>query len=131
LDGLNAAAERDAAPAFYTMEPLLRRTPGAFISLQIGPHAPEIDELPADLRSRTFAPLSAQADFYDTACLIQALDQVITVDTSVAHLTGALGQRGTIIKPAAPEWRWIERNGTSLWYPRMRVVEQDAVAAWW
>jgi hypothetical protein len=132
LDGLNAAAERDAAPAFYTMEPLLRRTPGTFISLQIGPHAPEIDELPADLRSRTFAPLSAQADFYDTACLIQALDQVITVDTSVAHVAGALGQRGIIIKPAAPEWRWIDRNGKSLWYPRMQLVEQHAVAAaWW
>jgi hypothetical protein len=129
LDGLNAAAERDAAPAFYTLEPLLRRKPGTFIVLQVGPHASDIEELPADLRSRTFAPLTAHADYYDTAGLIQALDEVLTVDTSVAHLAGAMGQRGTIIKPAAPEWRWIERNGKSPWYPRMQLVEQHAIAS--
>lgn len=128
--GLNTmhAAERDAAPAFFTMEPLLRRTPGTFISLQVGPHAQDIDELPDDLRARVLAPLTAQADFYETACLIAALDEVITVDTSVAHVAGSLGKRGTIIKPAAPEWRWIESGGYSRWYPTMRLVEQHEIA---
>lgn len=129
LDSLPAAAERDAVPASWTLEALLRRTPGSFISLQIGAHAADIDDLPADLRSRLFAPLTAQADFYDTACLVRALDEVITVDTSVAHVSGAVGQRGMIIKPAAPEWRWIERDGKSPWYPEMRLVEQSALDA--
>jgi hypothetical protein len=129
LDHLNDAAERDAAPAFFSMEPLLRRKQGTLVALQIGPHSSAIDELPADLRSRMFAPLTAHADFYETACLIHALDEVVTVDTSVAHVAGAIGQRGIIIKPAAPEWRWIECNGKSPWYPNMRLVEQHAVAA--
>jgi hypothetical protein len=129
LDALNTAAERDAAPAFHTMEPLLRRKPGTFIVLQIGPHASDIEDLSADLRSRMFAPLTSQSDYYDTAGLVQALDEVLTVDTSVAHLAGALGQRGTIIKPAAPEWRWIERYGKSPWYPRMQLVDQQAIAS--
>ncbi|HVK93333.1 MAG TPA: tetratricopeptide repeat protein [Noviherbaspirillum sp.] len=127
LDALNAAARRDAEPAFFTMEPLLRRTAGSFVSLQIGPHASEIEELPSDLRSRTVAPLTGNPDFYDTACLVQALDEVITVDTSVAHVTGALGRPGLVIKPAAPEWRWIERNGRSPWYPNLRLMAQHAI----
>jgi hypothetical protein len=127
LPGLNAAAERDAMPAFYSMEPLLRRRAGTFISLQIGPGASEINELPADLRARMCAPLTPQADFYDTACLIQALDEVLTVDTSVAHAAGAIGQRGTIIRPAAPEWRWSEHNGKSAWYPTMALLDQHAL----
>jgi ADP-heptose:LPS heptosyltransferase len=110
------------------MEALLRRTPGSFISLQIGPRAGDIDDLPPELRSRFFAPLAQDADFYDTACLIQALDEVVTVDTSVAHLTGALGQRGLVFKPAAPEWRWIERDGKSVWYPSLTLAEQHEIA---
>jgi hypothetical protein len=97
--------------------------------LQIGPHASDIDDLPTGLRSRMFAPLTSQVDYYDTASLIQALDELLTVDTSVAHLAGAVGQRGTIIKPAAPEWRWIERYGKSPWYPRMQLVDQQAIAS--
>lgn len=129
LDTLNEAAERDAAPALFTMEPLLRNRPGTFISLQIGPHAQDVHDLPDDLHSRFFAPLTKENDFYDTACLIHALDEVITVDTSVAHVTGALGQHGIVIKPAAPEWRWIEHLGRSAWYPSLKLVEQHAVAA--
>lgn len=128
LDALYAAAERDALPSSWTMESLLHRTSGSFVSLQVGPHACDIDDLPADLRSRVFAPLSAQPDFYETACLVRALDEVITVDTSAAHVSGALGQRGMIITPVEPEWRWIERDGKSAWYPRMQLVTQSAIA---
>jgi hypothetical protein len=129
LDGTYAATVRDGESAYRTMEPLLRRTAGSFISLQVGPRAADINELPADLKQRITAPLPAQADFYDTACLIQALDQVITVDTSVAHIAGAIGQRGIIIVPAAPEWRWIERDGKSPWYPQMRLMRQHMLAS--
>lgn len=127
LDELHAAAERDALPSSWTMEPLLQRTPGSFVSLQVGPHASDIDDLPADLRSRVFAPLTMQPDFYETACLVRALDEVITVDTSAAHVSGAVGQGGIIITPVAPEWRWIERDGMSLWYPRIKLVKQGEI----
>ncbi|HEX7645225.1 MAG TPA: tetratricopeptide repeat protein [Burkholderiaceae bacterium] len=129
LAGLNAAAERDARPSNQTMEPMLRRTPGSFVSLQVGPHATDVEALPADLRDRFFAPLPEQPDFYETACLIRALDEVMAVDTSTAHLSGAVGQRGVIIVPKAPEWRWGERGGRSVWYPEMRLISQDSLAA--
>lgn len=129
LHALKIAAERDAAPVSYTFEPLLRSRTGTLIALQVGPNAPEIDDLPADLRLRVHAPLGKDADFYDTACLIHALDEVITVDTSVAHVAGSVGQRGVIIKPAAPEWRWIGcgADNYSLWYPTMRLMEQQDI----
>ncbi len=131
LQELTTAAVRDAAPGAYTMEPLLRKLDGSIISLQIGPHAQDFEELPAGLRARSVAPLADTCDFYDTACLVRALDQVITVDTSVAHVAGAIGQRGLIIKPAAPEWRWIEQEGKpgrSAWYPSLALMEQRAIA---
>ncbi|QUP56065.1 tetratricopeptide repeat protein (plasmid) [Ralstonia syzygii] len=128
VDGLDVAAARDALPSGWTMAPLLERTAGTFVSLQVGAHAADIDALPASLRARVAAPLPAQPDFYESACLIRALDEVITVDTSAAHLSGAIGQRGRIITPMAPEWRWIERNGRSAWYPEMQLIPQGAIA---
>jgi hypothetical protein len=127
-DSLNAAAHMDAKPASVTMEPLLRRTPGTLVSLQIGPRAPDLDELPDDLRQRIVAPLAQGADYYDTACLVSVLDDVLTVDTSVAHVAGVASARGLVIKPAAPEWRWIERDGRSLWYPHLRLTDQVSLA---
>src|SRR6185369_2056397 len=93
------------------------------VSLQVGPRLADLDELPGDLRARIVTPLGAGADFYDTACLVAALDDVLTVDTSVAHVAGVVADRGLVIKPAAPEWRWTERDGRSLWYPRLRLMD--------
>jgi hypothetical protein len=127
LEVLHDAAMHDAVPAGYSLERLLRKTPGTLISLQVGPHASAVGELPDDLRARLFAPLAHDADFHDTAALVQTLDEVISVDTSVAHVAGALGKPCLTIKPAAPEWRWIERNGRSAWYPAMRVIDQHMI----
>jgi len=128
-DSLNAAARSDARAAAVTMEPLLRGARGTLVSLQVGPRAADLDELPDDLRQRIVAPLQQGADYYDTACLVSALDDVLTVDTSVAHVAGIVSQRGTIIKPAAPEWRWIERDGRSLWYPQMHLIDPSSLHA--
>ena len=126
-DSLLVAAHRDGRCARATMEPLIRGTTGTLVSLQVGPRAADLDELPEELRRRIVTPLAAGADFYDTACLASALDDVLTVDTSVAHLTGVAAQRGLIIKPAAPEWRWVERDGRSLWYPHLRLMNQRSL----
>jgi tetratricopeptide (TPR) repeat protein len=129
IEGLLPAAERDAVPSRLSLQPLLEDREGSFVSLQVGPHAAALDELPAQLRARFIAPLDATHDFYDTACLVRALDEVITVDTSVAHVTGSVGQRGMVITPAAPEWRWLERVGHALWYPSLRPVEQGSLGS--
>jgi tetratricopeptide (TPR) repeat protein len=64
-------------------------------------------------------------DFADTAALIAALDLVITVDTSVAHLAGALGKPVWLLLPYIPDWRWLLDRETSPWYPTARLFRQD------
>jgi tetratricopeptide (TPR) repeat protein len=65
------------------------------------------------------------ADFVDTAALISCLDLVITVDTSVAHLSGALGCPTWILLPYAPDYRWLLGRDDSPWYPSVRLFRQD------
>ncbi|MBN3858351.1 tetratricopeptide repeat protein [Paraburkholderia sp. Ac-20340] len=69
-------------------------------------------------------------DFGDTAALIMNLDLVITVDTSVAHLAGALGKPVWILVPANGEWRWLEKRTDSPWYPTARLFRQQEVGDW-
>jgi tetratricopeptide (TPR) repeat protein len=68
--------------------------------------------------------------FSDTAALLQALDLVITVDTSVAHLAGALGRPVWILLPFVPDWRWMLERADTPWYPTARLYRQPAIGAW-
>ena len=69
-------------------------------------------------------------DFTDTAALIDALDLVITVDTSVAHLAGAMGKPVWTLLPFAPDWRWMLQREDSQWYPTMRLFRQSDRGDW-
>jgi Flp pilus assembly protein TadD len=69
-------------------------------------------------------------DFGDTAALISRLDLVITVDTAVAHLAGALGKPTWVILPHAPDWRWMLKRQDSPWYPTMRLFRQTSPGHW-
>lgn len=64
-------------------------------------------------------------DFAETAALVSQLDVVITVDTSVAHLAGALGTPTWILLPYTPDWRWLLDRDDSPWYPTVRLFRQD------
>ncbi len=64
-------------------------------------------------------------DFADTAALLSELDLIITVDTSVAHLAGALGKPVWLLLPYIPDWRWLFDRETSPWYPTARLFRQD------
>lgn len=70
------------------------------------------------------------ADFADTAALIIALDLVITVDTAVAHLAGALGRRVWILLPKVADWRWMQERDDSPWYPTARLFRQTERGDW-
>jgi len=69
-------------------------------------------------------------DFADTAALVSQLDLVISVDTSVAHLAGALGRPVWLLLPFAPDWRWLLDRGDSPWYPTMRLFRQPVPGDW-
>lgn len=105
------------------MRPLLE-TPGiSWVSLQVGPRAKEIEAFPQVRTVRTL-------DFYDTACVMKSLDLVISVDSSPAHLAGALGVPVWTLLAYAPDFRWMLKRGDTPWYQSMRLFRQPKRHDW-
>jgi len=94
----------------------------AFVSLQKDARRDD----GAVLRERTgLIDLTAElTDFSETAALVSCLDLVITVDTSVAHLAGALGRPAWVLLPFSPDYRWLLGRDDSPWYPTLRLFRQ-------
>jgi len=69
-------------------------------------------------------------DFADTAAVVAILDLVVAVDTSVAHLAGAMGRVTALLLPFSPDWRWLLDRTDSPWYPSMRLYRQTAIGDW-
>ncbi|WP_421654771.1 tetratricopeptide repeat protein [Leptothermofonsia sp. ETS-13] len=98
-----------------------------FYSLQKGPHSTEL----AEIEELPIQDLGPQLnDFADTAAAITQLDLVISVDTSVAHLAGALGKPVWILLAFTPDWRWLMYREDSPWYPSARLFRQPHRNAW-
>jgi hypothetical protein len=72
----------------------------------------------------------AQNDFADAAALVEQMDLIITVDTSVAHLAGALGKPVWIMLPYHADWRWLLDRDDSPWYPTARLFRQERHGDW-
>ncbi|MFT6582412.1 MAG: ADP-heptose:LPS heptosyltransferase [Alphaproteobacteria bacterium] len=68
--------------------------------------------------------------FTDTAAALCALDRVITIDTSTAHLAGALGVPTWVLLKFAPDWRWMLDRNDSPWYPSLRLFRQSRAGVW-
>jgi ADP-heptose:LPS heptosyltransferase len=69
-------------------------------------------------------------DFLDTAALCDSMDLVISVDTSVAHLAGALGKPTWIMLPHNSDWRWLLEREDSPWYPSVKLYRKTTVGSW-
>jgi Flp pilus assembly protein TadD len=99
-----------------------------FYSLQKGAAAAQIRDLPPGM---TVVDLDPELkDFADTAAIVANLDLVISVDTSVVHLAGALGKPVWVLLHQAPDWRWLLDRQDSPWYPTMRLFRKSAAEDW-
>jgi hypothetical protein len=129
----NAAneADRERAIALETLTPLFAVPGCEFQLIQTDIRAADrqvLEQLP-DLRDQS-TTLSDSGDFTNTAALIAELDLVISVDTSVAHLAGALGKPVWLLLPSDPDWRWLLGRNDSPWYPTMRLFRQALPGDW-
>jgi tetratricopeptide (TPR) repeat protein len=120
--------DRNRSLPAASLAPLLARRGHNFVSLQK-------DAGPGDLAMLAGAgPITdlgeAFADFEELAAAVAALDLVITVDTAIAHLAGALGRPVWILLPYAPDWRWQLDRRDSPWYPTARLFRQTKPGGW-
>jgi tetratricopeptide (TPR) repeat protein len=110
-----------------TLMPLLAIN-AAFVSLQKDLRPDDAAVLAAHPEIADFSELLT--DFAETSALISHLDLVISVDTSVAHLAGALGKRVWVLLPYSADWRWLVDRDDSPWYPTARLFRQDESRSW-
>lgn len=96
-------------------------------SLQKGEAAAQIQRL---VEARNVVPLNQRNEFADTAALVDSLDAIVTVDTSIAHLAGALAKPVDVLLPFAPDWRWGVSGSRTPWYETARLYRQRAVGEW-
>ena len=107
----------------------LADVPGVrFFSLQKGAPARQAQDAPRAMALHDYT--DELNDFGDTAALIDQLDLVITVDTSVAHLAGGMGKPVWILSRFHGCWRWLLDRGDSPWYPTARLFRQPASGDW-
>jgi tetratricopeptide (TPR) repeat protein len=114
--------------ALAALAPLLAVPGVTFVSLQKDPRPADRDELARHAKIPDIG--NELGDFADTAAVIEQLDLVITVDTAVAHLAGALGKSVWILLPFSPDWRWMLGRDDSPWYPTARLFRQPATGDW-
>jgi tetratricopeptide (TPR) repeat protein len=114
--------------ALAALAPLANMQDVSFISLQKGPQAEQARTPPTGMTLHDWT--DELSDFDDTAALISGLDLVISVDTAVAHLAGALGKPVWLLNRYDTDWRWMEDRTDSPWYPTMRIFRQPANQDW-
>ena len=119
-------AKRSAPLAMF--EPLLKATGTRFFSLQVGKFRPELDAL--DKRLGVVDLGEALNDFADTAAAVAALDLVISVDTAVLHLAGALGKPAWGLMSRPTGFFWMNDRDDTPWYPRLRLFRQPEMGDW-
>lgn len=113
---------------FDVLSQLLKNLDINFYSLQKGEASYQIFSSPEGEKILDYT--DELNDFRDTAAFIQNLDLVISADTAVAHLAGALGKSIWTLIPFVPDWRWMLNREDSPWYPTMRLFRQPSIGDW-
>jgi Flp pilus assembly protein TadD len=113
---------------FATLAALREVANVTFFSLQKGDAANDARSPGSPLRMMDLT--DEMTDFSETAACIENLDLVISVDTSIVHLAGAMGKPVWTLLPYLPEWRWMLDRDNSPWYPTMRLFRQQSPGDW-
>jgi hypothetical protein len=117
--------DRNRSMTYETLSPLLELPQIDFVSLQIAQGDCEMSAT-GNLKESLGDPV----DFHETARLVATLDLVITIDSSIAHLAGALGQAVWVLLPYGPDWRWMLGRDDSPWYPGTTLFRQAEPGDW-
>ncbi|OGO98857.1 MAG: hypothetical protein A3E00_00600 [Curvibacter sp. RIFCSPHIGHO2_12_FULL_63_18] len=99
-----------------------------YISVQKGDAATQLSALPAGSKVTNLSP--EIHSFEDTAAILTLVDELVTVDTSVAHLAGGLGIKVRVLLPLIPDWRWLLSRTDSPWYPSAQLYRQTQRSDW-
>lgn len=120
--------DRRRSTSLATLAPLAAIPGLNLISLQKGPYAREMLDPPEGMR--LYDPTDDLHSMDDTAALLMGLDVVVSVDTSVVHLAGALGRRVLLMDRFDNCWRWLSGREDSIWYPDLTIVRQSRPRDW-
>ena len=108
--------------------PLFENNNRQFYSFQISKDDYESEQLKSSLNLIDLAPHIS--NYEDTAAFLMNIDVLVTIDTSIAHLAGALGVRTFLLLPYDTEWRWFDDTETTPWYDSVRIFKQGPDAKW-
>jgi len=120
--------ERWRSIPLQLLAPLTNMAGATFYSLQMGPCASQVKQL--GCRARIVDLQDEQEDLADTAAIVANLALVISIDTSIAHLAGAMGKPVWILLHKSPDWRWLLDREDSPWYPTARLFRQSTLGEW-
>lgn len=121
--------DRHRSCPLESLVPLLEVAGVKWFGLQKGEGAEQVEGLPPTRRFVNLGP--DLADFADTAAVVANLDLVVTVDTAVAHLAGAMGKPTWVLIPRVPDWRWLMDRADTPWYPTMRLFRRRCEEQGW
>jgi hypothetical protein len=108
------------------LEPIARLEGVRLISLQKGVGREQLQSLPKSMRvEEPPGGWDEDVPFLDSAAILHTVDLLITSDTSIAHLAGALGRPAWVLLRDPPDWRWLLERGDTPWYPTLRLFRQD------
>ena len=128
--GIQTTGRTRRSIALAALRPLLALPGARFVSLQYGEVAAEVAALEREhgIRVEHWPETLASSD--DTAALVCALEQTVSVCTTLVHLAGALGRPVSVMVPAVPEWRYGVRGDEMVWYPSVRLFRQTVPDDW-
>jgi hypothetical protein len=124
----NNRADRQRDCPLHEFLPILTNPKIIFFSLQNGDRLQDLNDLPSQVQVEDIEP--QLRDFGDLAVIIDQLDLVISIDSPVAHLAGALGKRTWTLLSHLADWRWMLEGETTPWYPTMRLFRQTRPGDW-